>query len=429
MEVSLKGREAIRRYIGAIPNEQWVARARLLMIESAQAFTAGKIDEATYEIWAEEVEARLERHAEKAVAHGRFEGQATSTVAVGVAGAAQVNSLPEPERDPEPLTALPPNRRRRGLSQVPVEVRRVRRLYLKGQAKLAKCPYEVWQQYDLAKTSALSIVLLDIYERGECTRSIKQIAGAAGTSRRTVQVMLSDGHGRRDLLVERRTCPETGRDLSNRITTQSAEILAYQDKLRRNAQPNPLGKPSFFDPEGIEYGSPLEGAKFSTLPLESNASEPLACPPEVVEEERPPKAVTIEIAVLEAPELPEKVIPASIQNFDLETVEDALSPGEPKTPVPFHYRPSWQPKMTAEEYAARYPKQRPEERQHHERIDDKLAASLALVQGHAAHRTASVEMRQAHRIKQPDGHAPLDDKWARLAAEVAPHVGKKGPPS
>ena len=322
MNVWLKNRDAIRLYVEAIPNDQWVARARLLTTESAQAWSAGEIDDETYIAYGEEVAARLERHADKAVAHGRFEGQATSTLAVGAIVAARVNSIqvPEPEVEPESLLALLPDRRRRGPSKVPAEVRRVRRLYLKGQAKMAKCPYAVWQHYDLAEASALSIVLLDIYERGECVRTIKQIAGAAGTSPRTVQAMYARAYDRRDLIVERRSCPDTRRSIASRATTLSAEILDYQEKLRGREPTIPLENHSFYELEEVEYEGPLEGANSITHTAEIEPAAPQAA----AELEPDHEGNVIVAAVLEAREpAPEPVENSSPQQLPIGGPMDA----------------------------------------------------------------------------------------------------------
>lgn len=404
MEVSLDGREAIRRYIKAIPEAEWPARARDLTKGSSEALDAGKIDGDIYLVWRDEIDARLERHATAAVRdHDRFEGKSADFKHVNSAILAVVANLPKPV---ETVAPLEPDRPRRKPARPKREVRADAHFRQK-QAKLAKCPADVWGWYAHAHQSALSIALLDIYDHGECVRPIKLIAQCAGISDRSVQAMLRWATERGDLKVETRICPETRRTVPSRITTESAEILDYQRWVRRREQTHPPEEPSSYVIDG-----PLGGEKSFALPLESAAVEPPAAPPKAVEDEPHHENETIETAVLEPPE------PA--QELALKVVEHPLPVEEfedhPESPPRLTYRPSWQPAWSAKEYERRFPKPAPVPIEHHTPITDKLMAIRELVESHVRG-TPPVEDTRAHKIEQPGVTVPLDDFWSRLAVK------------
>jgi hypothetical protein len=411
VEVSLKGREAIRQYIAAIPKAEWPERARDLTTEISERLAAREIDRDTYLVWREVIDARLDRHRIAGERdHDRFEGQSADFEPVNSVISAVVANLPQ---TPDRVALLPPERPRRNAARSQREIRADAHFRLK-QAKLAKCPADVWGWYAQAHQSALSIALLDIYEHGECVRPIKLIAQCAGISDRSVQAMLRWATERGDLKVEERICPETRRTIPSRITTESSEILDYQGWVRRREQTQPLAEPS----SSSLIDGPLRGEGSITHSNESVAVERPAAPPEAVEEQ-PHEAQTIEIAVLEAPE--------PVQKLEPDPVDDPLPDEEFEAPPLITYRPSWQPKWSAEEYAARHPKPAPVQVEHHEPINDRLDAALALVQGHARG-SPPVENERAHRIEQPDVHVPMNDRWAQIAAEVAAHAAKRDEP-
>ena len=403
MEVSLKGREAIRWYIEAIEKAEWPQKARDLTTEISEGLAAGEIARETYLVWREEIDARLDRHRIAGERdHDRFEGQSADFEPVNSVISAVVANLPQP---PDPVAPLPPERPRRNAARFQREIRADAHFRLK-QAKMAKCPAEVWGWYAQAHQSALSIALLDIYEHGECVRPIKLIAQSAGISDRSVQAMLRWATERGDLKVEERICPETRRTIPSRITTESAEILDYQGWVRRREQTQPLEEPSS---SSLNDG-PLRGERSCTVPQESVAVQPPAAPPKAVEVEPHHEAEPIEVAVQEAPE------PA--QELALEVVEHSLPVEEfedhPEPPPRLTYRPSWQPAWSAEEYERRFPKPALLPVEHHTPITDKLEAARKLVEGHARG-TPPVEDTRAHKIEQPDVNVPLDDHWSRLA--------------
>lgn len=247
--------------------------------------------------------------------------------------------------------------------------------------------------------------------------------------------MLRYASARRELNIERRICPETRRSISNRITTDCPKILAYQLKLNGSKFANPLENHLNLNSEGIEYESPLRGVKSYTHSSDEGPVEASTAALEVVHPEPDQESNSVETAVLEAPEPILEVIDSDpIAEFivepdpEPETDEEPLPPVEDLgTPTPFHYRPSWQPKMTMEEWAARHPKPPPQEVEHHVPIDDKLAAIEAWVREGAAGHMAPIQDKHAHRIERPDVHVALDDRWARMAADVASYAKQKDP--
>lgn len=433
MDLSLRSREEIRLYIEAISKAEWPAKLLALSRGFGEARRDGHIDDATYEIWGDEIDARRQRHAVSAVEdHDRFEGRGTHFQSVNSAISDLVGSIKKP---PEPkaklIAPLAPLRPRRGRWTVPVEDRPARRKERMRQAKLAKCPAEVLYEYKLAQASAFSIVLYDIYQHGECTRSVAHIAGSAGTSERTVQSMLRQAHDRRDLMVEYRTCPDTRRTIPSRVTTLSAEILDYQKGLREPEPTIPLENRSFYNSDRNENRGPHRGAKLITLfPTPEPEAEQEASP-DAAEDQPDYEPEAVEVAVLEAPDPPQDMIDPvpdlepEVEEFEVhepgpETIEEPLLP-EPK-PLLTH-RPSWQPKMTMEEWERLHPKPPQGVDEVHNPIDDKLAASLALVRGHAVG-TPALDDKRAHKIEKPDVHVPMNDRWAKIAAEVAAHAAK-----
>lgn len=431
MDLSLRSREEIRRYIKAIPKAEWPAQLLVLSRGFGEARRDGHIDEATYQILGDEIDARRQRHTVSAVEdHDRFEGRGTHFESVNSAISDLVGSIKKPpEPKAKPIAPLAPSRPRRGRWTVPVEDRSARRKERMRQAKLAKCPAEVLYEYKLAQASAFSIVLYDIYQHGECTRSVAHIAGSAGTSERTVQSMLRQAHDRRDLMVEYRTCPDTRRTIPSRVTTLSAEILDYQKGLREPEPTTPLENRSFYNSDRNENRGPHRGAKLITLFPTAEPEAEQEVPPEAAEDQPDFEPEAAEVAVLDVPEPSQDVIDlipdreAEIEEFEdqepePETVDEPLPP-EPK-PLLAH-RPSWQPKMSMEEWERLHPKPPRGVDEVRESIDDKLAASLALVRGHTA-RTQVLDEQPGHKIEQPDAHGPMNDRWAKIAAEVEAHV-------
>ena len=327
MEVSLKDRITIRRYIEAIPTAEWVARARVLNTEAAQAYTAGEIDDDIYEVWSKEIASRLERHAQKASEHGRSGGEGSTALNVGSMVSEFVATIPMPRPSmPRPSMHEPEGRNVRGPARHTAEERFQRRLKSREQAGMAKLPASIKRYFTMSQLSAFSVIIHRASKHaGICVLAVGSIAGISAVSARTVQNAVAIGKRAKLITVhEQEGAPNIIRIVDPRIL----ERLPDSRDVPYPSLPKTRNSSIISDTKSPRMGANLcLNDKTESLKVEPLATLDHHHTPKVARALLEPVLVPVAPVQDEAEEIRQEAVQKGI--VEMEMVEVQFKPGSP----------------------------------------------------------------------------------------------------
>ena len=283
--------EAIEALIRGFDGEDWKARVADINRDLPHWLIAGSITDERAKRLTAAIQARMDRTASAAkdkVELRRQGGQATGG-AVGRIVMPMVNRMrpatapqvvasnPElPQVAPVELPQDRPRRVARRPNRSPAERFRDRRVSKarerRRQAKLAKIPADLFQDYRGAEAAALSIIVCDIAAAasGQCLRTYKHIAASAAVCVRSVAEAVAVASHLGLIAVEHR------KGKSSIITALDPELVGWLRLLDANRHPLPSDK--IFENRREKRGPPSH-AKACMTPSDRNDDSAQEAPP------------------------------------------------------------------------------------------------------------------------------------------------------